>query len=86
MPRPEMHRVVARPLDVEGATRRIRALLAERARLEFRDALGDFPTVADVISVLIALLEMSRLGEVRLAQSQPFGTVDIVRESVDQAA
>jgi len=86
MPRPEMHRVVPRPLDVEGATRRIRALLAERARLQLGDVLGDVPTIADIISVLIALLEMSRLGEIRLSQSQPFGPVDIARESVDQAA
>ncbi|MBI4420353.1 MAG: segregation/condensation protein A [Gemmatimonadetes bacterium] len=86
MPRPEIHRVVPRPLDVEGATRRLRELLRERPRIEFREALGDEPTIADVISLLIAVLEMSRLGEVRLAQSRPFGTVDIVRESVDQAA
>ncbi len=30
IPHPVLHRVVARPLDVEGATRRIEALLAER--------------------------------------------------------
>ena len=86
IPRPDIHRVVARPLDVEGAARRIRALLDARPTIDFREAVGDSPTVADVISTLIAVLEMSRLGEIRLHQAQPFAAVDIVRESVDQAA
>ena len=86
IPRADIHRVVPRPLDVEGATRRIRALLEARPRLDFREAVGESPTVADVISTLIAVLEMSRLGEIRLHQAQPFATVEIVRESVDQAA
>lgn len=86
MPRAEIHRVVPRPLDVEGATRRLRDLLRDRPAIEFREAVGASPTIADVISLLIAVLEMSRLGEVRLSQTQPFGTMDIVREPVGQAA
>jgi chromatin segregation and condensation protein Rec8/ScpA/Scc1 (kleisin family) len=86
MPRAVIHRVVPRPLDVEGATRRIRAILAERAQLDMREALGDDPTIADVLSVLLALLELCRLGEVTLLQRQPFGAVDVNRESTDQAA
>src|SRR5712692_1527567 len=64
LPRPDIHRVVPRPLDVEGATRRLRDILRERPKIEFREALGESPTIADVISLLIAVLEMSRLGEV----------------------
>ena len=33
IPEPVLHRVVARPLDVEGATARIEALLADKAKL-----------------------------------------------------
>jgi segregation and condensation protein A len=86
IPRPDIHRVVPRPLDVEGATRRIRELLAEKPRIEFPEACGEAPTVADVISALIAVLELSRLGEIRLTQTQVFGSVEIARESADQAA
>ena len=86
IPRPDIHRVVPRPLDVEGATRRIREILAVTPSITFREACGEAPTVADVISALIAILEMSRLGEIRLAQSHAFATVEIVRESADQAA
>jgi segregation and condensation protein A len=86
IPRPDIHRVVPRPLDVEGATRRIRALLATRPRIDFREAVGPSPTVADVLSSLIAILEMSRLGEIGVAQAHPFAALEISREPVDQAA
>jgi segregation and condensation protein A len=86
IPRADIHRVVPRPLDVEGATRRIRDMLSVKERIDFREACGESPGVADVISALIAILELARLGELRLTQSVSFGTVDIVRESADQAA
>jgi segregation and condensation protein A len=86
LPQPILHRVVPRPLDVEGATRRIEALLHERDRFSFRDALGAAPTVADVISTLLAILELARLGRIRLGQRAPFGSVDVWRGSIEQAA
>ena len=81
IPQPVLHRVVPRPLDVEGATRRINALLEDREELTFRDVLTEHPTVADVISTLIALLELARVGRLRLIQSKPFGSLSIARES-----
>lgn len=86
MPQPILHRVVARPLDVEGATRRLRAMLAAEARIDFHAALGERPTPADVISLLLAVLELARLGEIRIAQRQVFGAVGISRGPSDQAA
>lgn len=86
MPQPILHRVVPRPLDVEGATRRITALLASRDRFQLRELFGDRPTVADIISVLLALLELARVGRLRVLQPVPFGTVDVTRGSTDQAA
>jgi len=86
MPRAVIHRVVPRPLDVEGATRRLRELLAARGGFEFRDALGEEPTVADVISMLVAVLELSRLGQLAIAQPRPFGPLEIARATADQAA
>jgi len=86
IPRNVTHRVVPRPLDVEGATRRLRELLAERERFDFREALGEQPTVADVISMLIAILELSRVGQLALAQPAAFGPLEITRAATDQAA
>ena len=86
MPRPVWHRVVPRPLDVEGATRRIRGLLTQHERVTLVECFGADWTMADVISTLLAVLELARQGEIRLAQETPFGTVDIAREPAHQAA
>ncbi len=86
MPQPVLHRVVARPLDVEGATRRIVAMLASREHLDFGELLGAAPTVADILSVLLALLELARMGRLRLVQRNAFGSVAVRRESTDAAA
>jgi segregation and condensation protein A len=86
IPQPILHRVVPRPLDVEGATRRIEALLEARSEFDFGEALGPEPTVADVLSALMALLELARVGRLRLAQSQPFGSVGIASGSANPAS
>lgn len=86
MPQPVLHRVVVRPLDVEGATRRIVTMLDRRARLDFQELLGEEPTIADVLSVLLALLELARVGRILLHQDRPFSAVAVTRESTDAAA
>jgi segregation and condensation protein A len=86
LPQQVLHRVVPRPLDVEGATRRIEGLLAEREHFDLREAFGEAPTIADVISTLLAILELARLGRIHLVQSAPFSPVNVTRGSVEQAA
>jgi len=54
--------VVPRPLDVEGATARIQALLAERATFGWGDLVGPQATIVDVLSAFIALLELAKRG------------------------
>jgi segregation and condensation protein A len=81
IPTPVMHRVVARPLDVEGATLRIESLLREAPEITFREALGQRPTIVDVLSTLLALLELARRGLLRVAQDTPFAAMVIRRES-----
>jgi len=78
---PVMHRVVARPLNVEGATLRIQTLLADRAEITWTEAIGPRPTIVDVLSTLLALLELARRGTAFLIQTEAFGPVVIVRES-----
>ena len=81
IPTPVLHRVVARPLNVEGATLRIEALLREAPEISFREALGARPTIVDVLSTLLALLELARRGLLRVAQDAPFAAMVIRRES-----
>ncbi len=81
IPTPVRHRVVARPLDVEGATRRIEAMLTDMHELTFRDALGPRPTIVDVLSTLLALLELAKRGMLRIVQDAPFSGLVIRRDS-----
>jgi len=85
LPQRVMHRVVPRPLDTEGATARIRELLEVRERFDLLELLGSQPTIIDVISCLVALLELARLGELTVAQDTSFGTVAITRAAAHEA-
>jgi chromatin segregation and condensation protein Rec8/ScpA/Scc1 (kleisin family) len=74
-----LHRVVPRPLDVEGATARIHALLAERETFGWGDLVGPQATIVDVLSTFIALLELAKRSTVTLSQPEPFGPMVISR-------
>ena len=86
IPTPVLHRVVARPLDVEGATRRIEDLLDQREQFGWLEALGPRPTIVEVLSTLLALLELTKRGVVRLAQPTPFSPMVIARDTARPAA
>lgn len=81
IPQPVLHRVLVRPLDIEGARNRIDHLLGSGASTTFQEIVSETKTTAFIISVLLVLLEMARQGDVDLVQSQPFGTFEIIRES-----
>lgn len=86
IPFPVLHRVVARPLDVESATRRIENLLADQEEIRWLDALGSRATIVDVLSTLLALLELAKRGSVRLLQPTPFSPMVIARDPARPAA
>ncbi len=86
LPARVMHRVVPRPLDTEGATRRIQEVLREREQVELDELLGERPSITDVISMLIALLELARLGTVGLSQAGGFGPILVTRATAHEAA
>ncbi len=86
IPVPVLHRVVARPLDVEGAIARVEQLLRQRAEIGWLEALGPRPTIADVLSTLLALLELARRGALLLSQPAPFAPMVIARDPARSAA
>jgi segregation and condensation protein A len=86
IPSPVLHRVVARPLDVETATRRIEELLEAREQIAWLDALGPHPTIVDVLSTLLALLELAKRGTLRLMQPAAFAPMVIARDPARPAA
>jgi segregation and condensation protein A len=86
IPSPVLHKVVARPLDVESATRRIEDLLAGQEQIRWLDAVGSRGTIVDVLSTLLALLELAKRGSLRLLQPTPFSPMVIARDSSRPAA
>ncbi len=83
---PTMHEVVARPLDVPGAITIIRAVLALRERARWADLVAIDAEPWQVLSTLLGILEMAKVGELRVFQQKPFGSVDIVRDVAGEAA
>ena len=83
---PAMHEVVARPLDVPGAITVIRAVLAIRERARWGDLIAADAEPWQVLSTLLGILEMAKLGELRVFQPRPFASVDIVRDIAGEAA
>ena len=84
--RPDMHDVVARPLDVPGAIEIIRAILALRARAWLSDIITEAREPWQVLSTLLGLLELAKLGELRVLQPRPFANVEITPADRDAAS
>ncbi|HEY4322241.1 MAG TPA: segregation/condensation protein A [Gemmatimonadales bacterium] len=85
IPSPVLHRVITRPLNVEGAVRRIEALLAEHAEFDWKMLFGNQATIVDVLSALLALLELARRGICRVRQDSPFASLVVARELAEPA-
>jgi len=83
---PELHDVISRPIDVDGFIDIVRAVMALRAVARFRDVVPPGAERWEVLSGLLALLELARRGELRLAQPRPFAAVEIRRELAGEAA
>jgi segregation and condensation protein A len=84
--RPDMHDVVARPLDVPGAIEIIRAVLALRARALLSEIIANGREPWQVLSTLLGLLELAKLGELRVMQPRPFANVEITPADRDAAS
>ena len=77
---PTMHDVVPRALDVDGAIATVRGVMATRTNARWTDLIASTAEPWEVLSLLLALLELARRGEVRIAQPRPFASVEIARD------
>ena len=84
--KPLVHDVIPRALDVDGAIGIVRALLAIRARAAWKDILPKRAEPWEVLSLLLALLELAKRGELRLMQPHAFAAFEITRDSSSEAA
>jgi segregation and condensation protein A len=83
---PLMHEVIPRALDVPGAIGIIRAALELKTRLMWTELVQKGAEPWQVLSTLLGLLEMAKLGELRVLQPKPFANVEISRDAAGQAA
>jgi segregation and condensation protein A len=83
---PLMHEVIPRALDVPGAIVIIKAALDLKARLMWTELVQKGAEPWQVLSTLLGLLEMAKLGELRVLQPKPFANVEISRDTAGQAA
>ncbi|HET7622059.1 MAG TPA: segregation/condensation protein A [Gemmatimonadaceae bacterium] len=83
---PLVHEVIARALDVDGAMITIMNVLSSRSRARWRDVISDDAAPWQVLSALLALLELARRGELRVHQPSPFASMDISRDAASEAA
>ena len=84
--KPTIHDVVPRALDVDGAIATVRAVLALRERARWADVVQPNAEPWQVLSTLLALLELAKRGELRVAQSRPFASVEITSDTPGEAA
>jgi len=84
--RPDMHDVVSRPLDVPAAVAIIRDLLHLRARVLWTEIVKRDAEPSFVLSALLGLLELAKVGELRVHQPKPFANVEIERDAAGEAA
>ena len=83
---PTMHDVLSRSVDVPGAIALIRAVLALRAHLMWSELVTREADASQVLSTLLGLLEMAKLGECRIQQPRPFANVEITSDAASEAA
>lgn len=86
MPDPIMYRIAPRPLDVEGAQKRLVEWLEERERFLLGDWLGHGAGIVEILSALVAVLELARRGNCTVNQPAAFAPVMIERGTPYQAA
>jgi segregation and condensation protein A len=84
--RPNMHEVVPRALDVPGAIAILRGDLAVKARILWTELVERTAEPWQILSTLLGVLELAKLGELRVAQPRPFADVEITRDTASEAA
>jgi len=83
---PNMHEVIPRAIDIPGAISIIRSVLALRARILWTELVERTAEPWQILSTLLGLLELAKVGELRVNQAKPFANVEISRDVASEAA
>jgi segregation and condensation protein A len=83
---PNVHEVIPRAIDIPGAVSVIRSVLALKARILWTEIVEKSAEPWQILSTLMGLLELAKLGELRVLQPKPFANVEISRDAASEAA
>jgi segregation and condensation protein A len=83
---PNQHEVIPRAIDIPGAVQIIRSVLALKARILWTEIVERGAEPWQILSTLLGLLELAKLGELRVVQPRPFANVEITRDTAGEAA
>src|SRR5947207_248956 len=83
---PNMHEVIPRALDIPGAISIIRSVLALRARILWTELVESTAEPWQILSTLLGLLEMAKVGGLSVSERKPFANVEISRAVASEAA
>jgi segregation and condensation protein A len=83
---PNMHEIIPRAIDIPGAISIIRRVLELKARMLWTDIVKADAEPWQILSTLLGLLELAKLGELRVVQPKPFANVEISRDAASEAA
>ena len=76
-----VHEIIQDEFTVEEKLALLRGLARDRGRLSFTELFGKARTKLEVVATFLALLELIRLKEVLVRQSQHFGEIVILRNT-----
>ena len=74
----EAEHVAAAPISLELHVEAVRRTLQSRKRMGFRELLAPGAPVEEIVVTFLAILELYKLGALRLEQSEVFGEIEIV--------
>ncbi len=74
---PGMHEVQADPHTVSEKIESLRTLLSERKRTRFSELFSAASSRNEVVCIFLALLELTRMRQLVLSQSDEFGEIDV---------
>jgi segregation and condensation protein A len=83
---PALHEVIARGVDIPAAIEILRSALLLQASIMWSQLVERGAEPWRILSTLLGLLELAKLGELRVSQPRPFADVEITRDTAGQAA
>ncbi|HAB17456.1 MAG TPA: segregation/condensation protein A [Verrucomicrobiota bacterium] len=74
---PHLHELEADPYSVSEKIESLRQLVGERRRVRFSELFVAARSRTEVVCIFLALLELSRMRQLELAQTDEFGEIDV---------